>query len=180
MNMTELTKECTGCHRTLALGEFSVGSRAKDGKQYQCKECNTAYRAVHREEIAAKQAAWRAAHPAYGAAYRAAHRDEQLAYYAAYRAEHKAEKAAYNAAYNAEHKAERAAYRAEHKTEIAAHNHTRRARKKAVGGKFTADNMASAPSAERPSSLSNRAISISIISSRSRRGLVRTTRQTFG
>ena len=59
------------------------------------------------------------------AAYRAEHKDEIAAYQAAYRAEHKDE----IAAYYAEHKDEIAAYRAEHKDEIAAYMREYRKRK---------------------------------------------------
>ena len=48
----------------------------------------------------------------YSAAYRAEHKEEIAAYQAAYYAEHKEEIAAYQAAYRAEHKEEIAAYQA--------------------------------------------------------------------
>jgi hypothetical protein len=61
-----------------------------------------AWRAAHREEIAAHNAAYYAAHreeiAAYNAAYHAAHREEIAAKKAAYRAAHREEIAAYQAA----------------------------------------------------------------------------------
>ena len=70
------------------------------------KKYSAAYRAEHKEEIAAYQAAYRAEHKeeiaAKKAAYYAEHKEEIAAYQAAYRAEHKEEIAAYQAAYRAE------------------------------------------------------------------------------
>ena len=69
------------------------------------------------ESLDHKAAARFKARKKYSAAYRAEHKEEIAAYQAAYRAEHKEEIAAYRAAYRAEHKEEiaarQAAYRAE-------------------------------------------------------------------
>ena len=75
-----------------------------------------AWRAAHREEIAAHNAAYNAAHceekAAYNAAYYATHREGRAAYQVAYHAAHREEIAAYNAAYHAAHREELVANKA--------------------------------------------------------------------
>jgi hypothetical protein len=94
------------------------------------KEKKKAYRAAHKEEQKAYNAAYNATHreekKAYMATYSATHREEKKANDAAYSAAHKEEKKKRNAAYYATHREERkakdAAYRAAHKEEIKAYN----------------------------------------------------------
>ena len=90
-----------------------------DHKAAATRNAKKKWYAEHREEILAKQAAYRAEHreeiAARNAAYYAEHREELAAYYAAYRAEHREKIAAQQAAYYAEHReeilAKKAAYR---------------------------------------------------------------------
>ena len=85
---------------------------------------DTAYRASHKEKIAAYNASHREEKAVRDAAYRASHKEKIAAYDAAYSASHKVEIAACSAAYYVSHKEERAAYsaayRASHKDEEAA------------------------------------------------------------
>jgi len=46
-----LTKQCTCCFKTKPLEQFSKNSRAKDGKQFHCKECNKKENLKFRTEI---------------------------------------------------------------------------------------------------------------------------------
>jgi len=121
-------KRCSKCKQEKDLSEFNKNNRPGNGFQSCCKSCNAAYRAEHREELAAYRAAHREAHreeiAAHAAAYYAAHREELVAYQAAHREAHREEIAARAAAYYAAHrekkKARQAAYRAAHREEIAA------------------------------------------------------------
>lgn len=46
-----LTKQCTTCLKDLPYEKFSKNSRAKDGKQWSCKECNKKTNHKFRTEI---------------------------------------------------------------------------------------------------------------------------------
>ncbi len=51
-----MTKTCTGCLNTKPVGEFWVSRKARDGRQYHCKECQ-------RQERGESVKRWRQKHP---------------------------------------------------------------------------------------------------------------------
>lgn len=53
-------KTCTGCGEAKELSEFSRNKTKPDGFKSECKKCEAAYRAKHREKLNAKAAKWRA------------------------------------------------------------------------------------------------------------------------
>ena len=52
-------KRCTRCGETKSVDGFSRDRSKRDGLLPQCKECRHAYREAHREEIRAKDRAYR-------------------------------------------------------------------------------------------------------------------------
>lgn len=79
------------------------------------KATTAAYRATHREELAAYQVAYRAANPERTRAYCVVRRAANPEKAKAYRATHRAEMKAYGTAYRAAHRAEAQAYHLERK-----------------------------------------------------------------
>lgn len=82
-------KRCTKCGIEKPTSEFARSARNNNGLRSDCKACNAAYRAVHRQEKASYNAAHYAAHikekAAYDAAYRVEHRQEYAAHIVAWR-----------------------------------------------------------------------------------------------
>jgi len=101
-------KRCATCGETKDESEFSKNKSRKDGMHSDCKICNAAYHAKHREEIVARKAAYyaehREEHAERAAAYRAEHREEIAARRATYYANHRNEYADYHQAYYTEHR----------------------------------------------------------------------------
>jgi len=52
-------KKCSKCGEVKRLDEFSKDARKKDGKQYQCKACNKAYKQENKEKVCERQKAYR-------------------------------------------------------------------------------------------------------------------------
>jgi len=88
-------KKCSTCNETKPVSEFSLARLEKDGLQYQCKDCNKAYRIANRCKIKKQKAEHYAANREYilkqKAEYREANREKlakgQAKYYAANREE---------------------------------------------------------------------------------------------
>ncbi len=78
-------KRCTKCGEVKALTEFSVRSRAKDGRQFNCKACDKQYHDATRERIVARMRVYntriRDKRIAYCRAYYAKNRSSLLAYF---------------------------------------------------------------------------------------------------
>ena len=53
-------KQCTKCNEIKPLQEFNKKAAAKDGLQYQCRECHKKYCQKNKERIALKAKQWRA------------------------------------------------------------------------------------------------------------------------
>lgn len=118
-HVTPVTKRCTKCGEERPLADFLKHARTKDGLQWKCKSCRTAYNLAYR-------AANRECLAAYRASYRAANREHLMAVSAAWQKANPERFAAYQAA-----------YRAAHLKEKAAHQRNYHARKKGNGGEHT-------------------------------------------
>ena len=127
---------CTKCGIAKAPEKFSRDRRERNGRQSQCKICDKAYnaahrdskrkynlkyRAAHRNEMLKQNVAWRASHrdevQEYNAAYHAVHRNEARGWHAAWRASHRNEVLKREAAYRESHRDEIKAYFAAHKSD---------------------------------------------------------------
>lgn len=105
-------KVCSKCGHEKSLAAFAKCSRAKDGRQYCCKECGNALARAYRRTH------WRE-QQAYNARFRKNHREEQRAYDARYREEHSEEIRANKTRYREEHVTERNMYNARYYKEHA-------------------------------------------------------------
>ena len=54
--MTPKTKHCGGCGQTKPVTQFANNRRAKDGRQYHCRECLNAYSVIRKASI--KDGTW--------------------------------------------------------------------------------------------------------------------------
>jgi len=108
-------KICSKCSEPKDVSEFCKHSQTKDGLRSQCKACEAAYRAAHREEIAA-----------YGAQWYKDHRKEMLQRNAQWKKDNREERADYNAQ-----------WRKDNPDKVRAQKHRRRARKQGNGGTHT-------------------------------------------
>jgi len=50
------TKHCGGCDQTKPVTQFANNKRAKDGRQYHCRECLKAYSVIRKAAI--KEGTW--------------------------------------------------------------------------------------------------------------------------
>jgi 5-methylcytosine-specific restriction endonuclease McrA len=114
------TKRCAKCKEYKDREAFSKNASRNDGLHSECRVCNAAYRAEHREEIAQRKAQ-------YMAQYRQDHRDKIVQRNAQYRQDHREEKAQYDAQ-----------WRKDNPDKAHAKNHRYRARKAGNGGTYTA------------------------------------------
>jgi peptide subunit release factor 1 (eRF1) len=53
-----LVKTCYKCHKSKYLTEFNAKKTAKDGLQFECKDCQKEYRLQNREDILFTQKHW--------------------------------------------------------------------------------------------------------------------------
>jgi hypothetical protein len=126
-------KTCTGCREDKPLDEFNARKGSRDGLQFRCKECRSAYRQANRDRIAERQRVYQQANRDRIAEYQRAHQQansEQIAerkraHYQANRKQIAERHRAYRQA-NREHIAERErAYRQANRNAV---SHRRRAR----------------------------------------------------